>query len=344
MQEAVTDLAMADVPVTAEALLGALPGPAMIVDGTAIRVANGDAIALLGEGIAGRDVRLAIRHPEALDHILGGKDADLELTGIGRIDQPWALAVRQLGDRIVLVRLSDRSEIVSAEKMRVDFVANASHELRTPLATVTGYAETLAEEGEVPTELRRKFAGTMLDESKRMLALIEDLMSLSRIQADRFSTPTEVVAIDQVVRTALANVAALRDSAKCKIHQRIEPGVPPVRGDYPQLVQLVDNLLSNAIRYGCGPEGSMVDLTVSAARLAVKIVVHDNGPGIPKEHLPRITERFYRVDAGRSRHTGGTGLGLAIVKHIVERHRGTLDIKSEAGMGTTVTVTLPVAS
>jgi two-component system phosphate regulon sensor histidine kinase PhoR len=306
-------------------------------------VANDEARALLGSAIEARDVRLAIRHPEALEHILGGKDADVDVSGIGQMDHPWTLTVRQLGNRMVLVRLFDRAEIVAAEKMRVDFVANASHELRTPLATITGYAETLAEKDEVPAELRRKFASTMFDEARRMLALIEDLMSLSRIQADRFSTATDQVSAEQVVRTAIANVGALGDSRKCKIDLHIAPNLPPVRGDYPQLVQVVDNVLSNAIRYGCGPEGSVISVSVTGERSTVSISVQDSGPGIPKQHLPRITERFYRVDAGRSRHTGGTGLGLAIVKHIVERHRGMLDIRSEEGAGTTVTMTLPIA-
>jgi two-component system phosphate regulon sensor histidine kinase PhoR len=327
--------------VTTEALVGALPEPAMIVVGTVVAVANEKARTLLGSGIEGRDVRLGIRHPQALDHILGGADADADVTGIGRVDQPWTLKVRQLGNSAVLVRLFDRAEIVSAEKMRVDFVANASHELRTPLATITGYAETLAEDGEVPTDLRKKFAGTMLDEARRMLQLIEDLMSLSRIQADRFATPTEPVSIEQVVRAAVANVGALRESAKCEIDLALPPDLPAIRGDYPQLVQVFDNLLSNAIRYGCGPQGSAVDVSVASKQGIVSIGIHDHGQGISKEHLPRLTERFYRIDAGRSRHTGGTGLGLAIVKHIVERHRGTLEIKSEVGAGTLVTVRFP---
>jgi two-component system phosphate regulon sensor histidine kinase PhoR len=327
--------------VTIDALVHALPEPAMIVVGTVVTVANEQARSLLGPGIIGRDVRLGIRHPQALDHILGGADADADVTGIGRVDQPWTLRVRQLGNNAVLVRLFDRAEIVSAEKMRVDFVANASHELRTPLATITGYAETLAEDGEVPPELRQKFAATMLDEARRMLHLIEDLMSLSRIQADRFATPKEPVSIEQVVRTALANVGAIRETANCRIELEFAAGLPPIRGDYSQLVQVLDNLLSNAIRYGCGPDHSSVRVSVTRKRNMVSVSIQDDGPGIPKEHLPRLTERFYRIDAGRSRHTGGTGLGLAIVKHVVERHRGTLEINSVVGTGTTVTVRFP---
>ena len=335
-------LAMIDAAVTAGALLGGLQEPALIVDGTVIAVANHQSRALLGSRIEGGDVRLAIRHPQALEHILGGKDADVDVTGIGQLEQPWKLTVRQLGGRTVLVRLFDRAEIVAAEKMRVDFVANASHELRTPLATITGYAETLAEEGDIPTELRRKFAGTMLEEARRMLHLIEDLMSLSRIQADRFLTPKDRVDLEEVIRAAVQQVRPLSDRAECTIEIDVAASLRPIRGDRTQLVQVLDNLISNAIRYGCGAPGSTILVRAVADRALVRISVEDQGPGIEREHLPRLTERFYRIDAGRSRHTGGTGLGLAIVKHIVERHRGKLDISSELGAGTVVTISFPV--
>jgi two-component system phosphate regulon sensor histidine kinase PhoR len=342
MSEPVKDADMIDVAVSAAALLGGLQEPALIIDGNLVAVANDQASLLLGPGIEGRDVRLAIRHPQALEHILGGSDADVDVTGIGQLGQPWQLTVRQLGRGIVLVRLFDRAQIVAAEKMRVDFVANASHELRTPLATITGYAETLAEDGDVPPELRRKFARTMLEEARRMLHLIEDLMSLSRIQADRFVTPRDHISIEEVIRGAVQQVRPLQDRAQCEIVADIADNLPPIRGDRTQLVQVLDNLLSNAIRYGCGAPGAAISITAALDRSSVRVIVQDHGPGISPEHLPRLTERFYRVDAGRSRHTGGTGLGLAIVKHIVERHRGKLDIESEAGGGTTVTIRLPV--
>lgn len=332
---------MVDSAITAAAVLGALQEPALVIARAIVVAANPAAKQLLGEAIEGRDVRLAIRHPQALEHIVNGIDAEVDLTGLGQVGQPWSLSVREIGPGSVLVRLFDRAEMVSAEKMRVDFVANASHELRTPLAAISGYAETLAEDGEVPAELRQKFASTMVIEAKRMLNLIEDLMSLSRIQADRFAMPTEPVAIEQVVRTALGNVEALRGSSRCQIEIDIQSGLPPIRGDAAQLVQVIDNLVSNAIRYGCGPTNSTIFITVSQARSWVTVSVRDKGQGIAREHLPRLTERFYRVDAGRSRHSGGTGLGLAIVKHVVERHRGTLDIKSEVGVGTSVTLSFP---
>lgn len=329
---------MVEVTPTARALIGALEEPAIVVVGTMIVVANQAANALFGGTAEGRDVRLAIRQPEALDRILGGEDTHVEVTGIGRVGQPWRLTIRQLGNQIVFVRLTDRADLVSAEKMRVDFVANASHELRTPLSTVTGYAETLAEDGDLPPDLRRKFAGSILDEAKRMLQLIEDLMSLSRIEADRFQTPTALVSLADVVRTAVANVSPVTSAANCRIEVVVPADLPSVRGDQPQLVQVLDNLLTNAVRYGCGPGPSMVTLRAEVQGDWVKVSVADKGQGIARQHLPRLTERFYRVDAARSRHSGGTGLGLAIVKHVIERHRGTLEISSELGEGTTVTL------
>ena len=331
---------MADLPVTAGALLSALEDPALIVIGTTIVAANDAATTLFGGPIENRDIRLAIRQPEALDRILSREDAELDVTGIGRIGHPWRLTIRQLGDQIVFVRMLDRADMVSAEKMRVDFVANASHELRTPLSTVTGYAETLAEDGDLPAELRRKFAGSILDEAKRMLRLIEDLMSLSRIEADRFDTPTALVSLGEVVRTAVANVSPVTSAANCRIKVVVPADLPAVRGDQAQLVQVLDNLLTNAVRYGCGPGPSLVTLRAGVEGDWEKVSVADKGAGIPRQHLPRLTERFYRVDAARSRYSGGTGLGLAIVKHVMERHRGTLEIDSHLGEGTTVTLGL----
>jgi two-component system phosphate regulon sensor histidine kinase PhoR len=254
------------------------------------------------------------------------------------------LVIRSLSEDAVLVRMIDRSDAVSTEKMRVDFVANASHELRTPLSTVLGYAETLAEETDLPPDLRANFGGTIRDEARRMLRIIEDLMSLSRIEADRFLAPDERVDIGDVVGTAVGNVGHLRGKRSCEFKVDSASDLPPVRGDRAQLIQVLDNLISNAVRYGCDGADSTVDISARREGAWILLSVTDHGPGIAREHLPRLTERFYRVDAARSRESGGTGLGLAIVKHIIERHRGTLDIRSTLGVGTSVTVRLPVAA
>ena len=331
---------MPDRNALALAILEAIEEPALIVDGGVVGAANQAARLLLGTMIEGRDLRFAIRHPRALDMILAGRAEELEVIGIGGVDRPWSLSVRPLAKGSVLVRLADRSALRSAERMRTDFVANASHELRTPLATIIGYAETLSEVGPVDEATRERFGSTIETEARRMLRIVEDLMSLSRIEADRFRAPDEQVDMGEVARIAIENAAPLLDRRKCKIQSDIEQALP-VAGDFGQLLQLADNLIGNAIRYGCNDKSCAISVSVRADGARVIFVVTDQGDGIAPEHLPRLTERFYRVDSARSRESGGTGLGLAIVKHIVERHRGSLDIRSEAGRGTEVSVTLP---
>jgi two-component system phosphate regulon sensor histidine kinase PhoR len=325
-------------------LVDALDEPALIVEGSTVRIANGTARKLFGARIEGRDVRLAIRHPQALERILGHKPGEIDATGIAELGRSWRLVIRPIGSGAALVRLIDRSAAVAAERMRVDFVANASHELRTPLSTILGYAETLAEESQLTGELRSTFGRTIRDEARRMLRIVEDLMSLSRIEADRFIAPGEAVDLGDAIRTALGNVANMISSGQCEVVLDIPDGLPPVRGDRAQLIQVLDNLLSNAVRYGCDRPGAKIELAVARSGRWVTVTIVDHGPGIPREHLPRLTERVYRIDAARSRESGGTGLGLAIVKHIVERHRGSLEIRSSVGAGTRVTVRLPVAA
>lgn len=324
-------------------MLEALDEPALIVERGIVTLANGPGRALFGNRVEGRDVRLAIRHPQALEQILASRTGDVDAIGIVEPGRSWRLAIRQLEEGVVLVRMIDRSETVAAEKMRVDFVANASHELRTPLSTIIGYAETLAEDQELPAEARTSFGQIILQESRRMLRIIEDLMSLSRIEADRFVTPDERVGLAGVLKTCISAAESERAAARCRIELKLADDLPPVRGDRAQLGQLFDNLISNAARYGCGKTDSLIEVVAAASGRWVTVTVTDQGPGIPREHLPRVTERFYRVDPARSRESGGTGLGLAIVKHIVERHKGSLEIRSTPGVGTSVAVRLPIA-
>jgi two-component system phosphate regulon sensor histidine kinase PhoR len=224
--------------------------------------------------------------------------------------------------------------------MRVDFVANASHELRTPLASLIGFIETL-EDADRPEDapVRARFLGIMAGEARRMQRLVDDLISLSRIEGDRHRVPGEAVALEAVARE-VAEMAG--DSTRGRIVIKAEGEVPAIAGDRVQISQLVSNLIGNALKYG--DPARPVRVTLSRHRgVMVRLVVADEGEGIDARHLPRLTERFYRADPSRSRAGGGTGLGLAIVKHIVERHRGRLDIASTRGVGTRVTVLLPVA-
>ncbi|WP_265569947.1 ATP-binding protein [Sphingomicrobium nitratireducens] len=323
-------------------LLEAIEEPALLVSGQRLLAANGAARTVLGQRLVNSDIRLVIRHPAVLDAIARGEKRTLEVEGIGGVDRPWRVRVTPIDDGEVLVRLTDRGTARATERMRVDFVANASHELRTPLTTIRGYAETLADEGKIDVEMRRKFAGIIEQESKRMIRIVEDLMSLSRIEADRFVRPSQEVDLGKLVERAVEANDGLAQRCECAIRADIEEDLPAIRADEGQILQLLDNLIGNAVRYGCTPDNSEVAVTLTRQSRALRLSVTDKGPGISPDHLPRVTERFYRVDEARSRETGGTGLGLAIVKHIVERHRGSLDIASIRGAGTTVSVEFPL--
>ena len=325
-----------------EALLEALDEPALIVGGGRTLAANEAARSLLGESIVGRDVRIAIRHPQALQAVLAGRRNDVAVVGLGSAERPWQLSVRPFGKGSALIRLADRSAAIAAERMRVDFVANASHELRTPLATISGFAETLAEDGPLDDAPRAHFGATIHAEAARMLRIIEDLMGLSRIEADRFVAPRDSIDLCAIAHIAAQQTQALAERKGCTVEVDCADDPITVIGDHAQLLQVADNLISNAVRYGCGPRAPQVRVEVRRESGRGLLRVIDQGDGIAPDHLPRVTERFYRVDPARSRESGGTGLGLAIVKHIVERHRGTLDIRSETGTGTTVDVRLPL--
>ena len=334
---------MADALKLARGIVDALDEAALVTDRDMVRIANGAARRLLGGRIEGHNVRLAIRHPRILESILSGRPGEVDATGVGDPGRSFRAFIRPLDQGLVLLRLVDRSQTVSAERMRVDFVANASHELRTPLSAVIGYAETLADAEDLDTATIARFGGTIRNEARRMLRIVEDLMSLSRIEADRFVAPSESIDIMSVLEDSIANAAPARSASDCTIELEGSDAGPAVLGDRAQLVQLFDNLISNALRYGCDRPGSCIRIELTEAPDRIEVAVVDQGPGIPRDHLPRLTERFYRVDDARSRESGGTGLGLSIVKHIVERHRGTLDIDSTLGLGTRVTVGIPVA-
>ena len=336
---------MADVTPLTRALLNSSEDPSLIVDRGRV-VAINRAAEAVWPGAEGNDVRFAIRHPDALELILGPADAatgQRELVGLDGTDRPWRVVVAPLSGTLKLVRLADMSATRSAERMRTDFVANASHELRTPLATVIGYAETLAEDGELDAALRQRFGSTIRGEAGRMLRLIEELMALSRIEADRYRAPSERVDLGAIVAVAIGDCGELTRERRAVVSfDRPEPPLI-VSGDERQLEIVVTNLVTNALRYGCDRDGCPILVILRTDRGRAVLEVRDEGDGIDPLHLPRLTERFYRVDAARSRDSGGTGLGLAIVKHIVERHRGSLEIRSTPGAGSQAIVTLPLA-
>jgi len=333
---------------TVRDFIEAFPEPVLVVRDRRVAIANDAARAVLGARIEGEDVRLAIRHPAAAERLIdpasesGGDDeGHAELVGLGEAERRWTMTVARLADGARLVRLEDRSSTHAAEKMRTDFVANASHELRTPLATLLGFIETLEDlnEGD-ERDTRLRFLAIMNAEARRMQRLIDDLMSLSRIEADRFSVPREAHDLLSLVEQARDNQRFLSEERGNPIVIDAPENLPAVAGDRSQLLQMVDNLLANALKYG--RPGTPVTATIGCDDDGLLLLsIADQGDGISREHLPRITERFYRVDASRSRAAGGTGLGLSIVKHVVERHRGRLHFDSEVGRGTTVQVALP---
>jgi two-component system phosphate regulon sensor histidine kinase PhoR len=326
-----------------EDVLGAVDDPLLLVEGRQVVRANAAAIAVLGEHVVDDDVRLAIRHPAATDILTrqGHAGGSVELIGLGDADRVWTLTVLPLGETTRLVRLSDHSATRATERMRVDFVANASHELRTPLASLIGFIETLEDaNGADDAAIRARFLGIMAGEARRMQRLVDDLISLSRIEADKHRAPADAVALGALARETADTLRGTRGAAT-RIELAIDDGLPSVAGDRAQLSQLLHNLVGNALKYGDLARPVRVAVARSGGGM-VRLTVADEGEGIPARHLPRLTERFYRVDPGRSRAVGGTGLGLAIVKHIVERHRGRLDIASTPGVGTVVTVLLPV--
>jgi two-component system phosphate regulon sensor histidine kinase PhoR len=333
----------------AREIVKAMSEPILLIEGGKILVANPAAKSLLGQWIEGQDARLAMRHPATVERLSrpAAPDSGIEQTevvGIGDAERRWLMTVATLADGSRLVHLSDRSEAIAAERMRVDFVANASHELRTPLATVLGFIETLQDESiGGAADLRARFLGLMHGEGKRMQQLIEDLMSLSRIEAERFNPPRDAIDLVELVEEVRAGCAQLlrERSNELVVENRSDSTIVP--GDRAQLLQLIRNLVVNAVKYGRAEAPIAVTLEDDGPQM-VRISIADRGEGIAVEHLPRLTERFYRVDAGRSRAVGGTGLGLAIVKHIVSRHRGRLDIRSVVGEGTTVRVSLPSAA
>ena len=320
----------------------------LMVENARVNAANQVALRLLGANIVGQNVRMAFRHAGAIER-LSDPDAQhsgnpIRLAGIGQKNQLWDMRIQTMGPTQKIVHLADRSGTQAAEKMRVDFVANASHELLTPLAAIKGFIETLDDPaaGDDPAT-RSRFLGIMATETDRMQALVRDLMSLSRIEAEKYDPPQTPVDFANIIVETVDQLQNNQTDRGADIVVDVMADLPPVMGDAGQLRQLASNILNNALKYGRAGTPVTVSLVRSRSGAMINFTVADVGDGIAPEHLPRLTERFYRVDSGRSRLVGGTGLGLSLVKHIVDRHRGHLEIRSIVGKGTTVAILLPVA-
>ncbi len=316
--------------------LEALETPLLLVQKGRVTLANGKALDLFGRHSAGQDIRLAIRNPDALDLIASPEGGRIAIVGLSIPGSSWEMSCTVLSDGTKLLTFDDLSARDSVSQSHTDFVANASHELRTPLAAVLGYVETLAEDKAGGDSMTRgRFLGIIRREAERMQSLLDDLMSLSRIEASRHDAPNEVLDICRLTK----EVASEFNRGPEIVIQCPGESVN-ASGDRGQLAQVLRNLIDNARKYGSALHP--ITVTINRAENDWSTVrVHNEGEVIAPEHLPRLTERFYRADAGRSRAAGGTGLGLSIVKHIIVRHRGRFDIASKAGSGTIASFNLP---
>ncbi|WP_092616358.1 sensor histidine kinase [Roseospirillum parvum] len=351
-----------------ETVLDSLPDPLIMVDpGGVVRRANLAARLVLGRVLENQEVTQVFRDPLVLEAV------EAVLAGAGGREVPYVVPVPVRRDftlrveplptataegAVAMLMLHDITTLVRMEQMRADFVANASHELRTPLSSLLGFIETLRGPAHDDAEARDRFLIIMQEQAQRMNRLIEDLLSLSRIELMEHTPPTGAVRLERVVS---AVVGALEPQARAQgvtVETALPDDLPAVIGEREELAQVIQNLLANAIKYGvpAGASAGRVEITAGTLRRGpvampqatradcVFVAVRDHGDGIPKEHLPRLTERFYRVDSARSRQLGGTGLGLAIVKHILNRHRAAMVVDSQVGGGTTFTVYLPRAA
>ena len=309
-----------------------------------------------GGGHLERDIVHLIRNGECLGMIKQVLAGGPPLVGTLLMEQParavFAIKVAGLRDpgsnkTGALLSLQDISQLQEAEQMRSDFVANVSHELRSPLTAISGFIETLKGAAQSDKQARNRFLDLMEVETERMIRLVADLLSLSKVEARQRVRPQGHADLVSVLGRVTASLEKLATDKGTEIDIKADDSVPKVPGSEDELQQVFQNLLENALKYS-SPR-SKIQVFVSAlpqaagiAGPAMAIKICDQGPGIEKHHLARLTERFYRVDSHRSRNQGGTGLGLAIVKHIVQRHRGRLKVESELGQGSCFTVFLPI--
>ena len=332
------------------ALLERLPDPLIRLDETgAVSWRNASAGTAFGTETAS-----LLRHPELRAALAEARETlePLRISIVLGVPVPRDLDITVVptgpnsAGSSVYILITDRTRERSIEKMRADFVANASHELRTPLASLIGFIETLRGPAADDVEAQRRFLEIMAEQAMRMQRVIADLLSLSRIEISEHQPPQDVLRLPPLLERIIAGMEPMLRSNAISIDVAIAPDLPAVPADSDQLSQVFTNLLDNAIKYG--KRGGRIKVTVARAEgdprfesAGVLVSVADDGAGIAREHIPRLTERFYRVDKGRSRAVGGTGLGLAIVKHVVNRHRGRLLIESVEGQGTVFIVWLP---
>ncbi len=336
------------------ALTAALPIPVMVIGpDDRILAANDATTPILGPNLVGNHYMTAMRQPAILAAVAQVRRSDAAGTArfVGRdgnSDTVYRVTIAPAGHDIALT-FEDQTAAHAAGQMRRDFVANVSHELRTPLTALLGFIETLGGAARDDAAARDRFLAIMANEANRMTRLVDDLLSLSRVEEDERVRPREHVDLAALLASVIKGLEPQAVDAGITVALHVENDAAMVPGDAGQLVQVFTNLVENGIKYGAS--GGRVDVSLMPQKMhprlrgeAVQVIVADDGEGIASHHIARLTERFYRVDNHRSREVGGTGLGLAIVKHIINRHRGRLLIESVEGQGTEASVFLPISA
>ena len=341
-----------------EQIIGGLPGAAIVLDREGRVVAFNEAATGIAPALSRGELALiGLRMPELVDAVRRAarrrepqRVEFFERVPLDRWMEAFVTPVRvgaagEPNIDLLLMTFNDLTPLRRVEEMRADFIANASHELRTPLAALLGFIETLQGTAKDDSVARGKFLDIMQGQATRMARLIDDLLSLSRIELNAHLQPNIPVDLPPIVRQVVDGLQTLARDRGVDIKVTIPADPLLVLGDRDELIRALENLVENALKYGA--VGKRVDITVSrgqtrAGTSEARVAVRDYGPGIPPEHLPRLTERFYRVDVTDSRAQGGTGLGLALVKHVLNRHGGRLTIESTLGAGATFTIHLPL--
>ncbi len=344
---------MQDAPIAA--LIAALPQPVLVADPDGfVQAANPAAVELFGARIEGAQIRAHLRQPEVatmLERAFASEapqEANYIASSLSR-ETVWRVVARRADTGRIVLSLTDISDVEAAEAQRREFVANVSHELRSPLTVLAGFVETLQGPAGEDPDARTEFLGIMAEQAERMSGLVADLLSLSRVEAVEKIRPRTPVSIDMVLKATLAALRPQIEAAQVAVNCDLPEGLPEIPGDYDQLVQVFHNLIENGLKYGASGGRLEISTTFLPALpgfdgAALRVSVRDFGEGIDPIYIPRLTERFYRVDKARSRDSGGTGLGLAIVKHILNRHRGRLVIRSAPGEGASFDAILPCCS
>jgi len=341
-----------------EALIDGLHGAAIVLDREGRVIAfNDEAVSIAPALRHGEPALISLRMPELVDAIRRtAKRREpqrvefFERVPTDRWFEAFVTPVKPPGERagdLVLLTFNDLTPLRRVEEMRADFIANASHELRTPLAALLGFIETLQGPAKNDVAAREKFLGIMQAQATRMARLIDDLLSLSSIELNAHLQPSTPVELAPIVRQVVDGLMTLARDREVEINVEASQEPLVVLGERDELIRALENLVENALKYGAA--GKRVDITLTrgqtrAGAPEARITVRDFGPGIAPEHLPRLTERFYRVDVSDSRAQGGTGLGLALVKHVLNRHGGRLSIESTLGAGAAFTMHLPLSS